>query len=73
MGQNKVGVHAVVEDGEGHSDSEWEPEPSIMRTSMSGCVALRGEPQPKRTREGRAWMGGLSEVGRDFLRGERVK
>lgn len=43
VGQNKVGVHAVAEDGESHSGSEGLPEPSIMRTSTSGHVALYGE------------------------------
>ena len=73
MGLNKVGVHAVVEDGESHSGSGWEPEAITVGESMLGSVALRGESPPERTREDPAWRGGPSKVGRDFPRGEMVQ
>lgn len=63
MGQNKVDAHAVVEDWESHSGSDWETEPSIMRTCASGSMALSGDPKSKRTRE----------VERDFLGSKKIQ
>lgn len=73
MGQNKVGIHARIGDGESHSSSEGESLEMRVSVGVGGNAALSGcySPRsPRITQHGwpaRVRPGEISPVGREVV------